>query len=77
MSRKSKKQIDFESAAERLEAIIGKIDGGGVPLHDTLTLYKEGVELAAQCAETLQKAEQRVLELRKTADGVFETVCFE
>jgi len=74
---KKVKIANFETAAERLEEIVDIIDGGELPLHETVSLYKEGVELATFCAEGLQKAEQEVMELRKTADGVFELIKFD
>lgn len=74
---KKKKVADFETAAERLEEIVDIIDGGELPLHETVSLYKEGVELAAFCAEGLQKAEQEVMELRKAVDGTFALLKFD
>ena len=74
---KKKKTDNFETAAARLEEIVDIIDSGELPLHETINLYKEGIELASFCAEDLQKAEQEVLELRKTADGVFELIKFD
>ena len=74
---KKKKIADFETATERLEEIVEIIDCGELPLHETVNLYKEGVELATFCAEGLQKAEQEVMELRKTADAAFELVMFD
>jgi len=73
MPRK-KKEETFETAAGRLEQIVDSISGGEMPLHDTVSLYKEGLTLAAFCVEALNKTEQEVNELRKTADGVFELV---
>ena len=77
MPKKMKKPYSFETAAERLEEIIDIIDTGELSLHETVSLYKEGMELAAFCAEGISNAEQEVLELRKTVGGVFELVKFE
>jgi len=73
---KKKKINDFEAAIERLEQIVDNIDQGELPLQEAISLYKEGIELAAFCAENLQKAEQEVFELRKATDGIFELVKF-
>ena len=40
-------------------------------LENSVKLYKEGVTLSVYCSEILNKAEQQVMELRESADGVF------
>jgi len=75
MPRK-KKEDTFETAADRLEKIIDSISSGEVQLHDTVSLYKEGLTLAAFCVEQLSKTEQEVNELKKTSNGTFELLKF-
>ena len=40
----------YESAAERIEAIIKRLDSGEAGLRETLDLVKEGRELVEWCA---------------------------
>lgn len=70
------KNQSFEEALARLEEIAEQMENGETGLERSVELYKEGVELSAFCAKKLTKAQQEVLELKQTADGVFETAGF-
>lgn len=61
----------FEEALARLEEITELMENGETGLENSVKLYKEGVELSVYCSEILNKAEQRVMELKESADGVF------
>jgi len=50
----------FEEALARLETLVKHLDGGELPLEQSLTLFEEGVTLARGCAERLQRAERRI-----------------
>ncbi|HRK59170.1 MAG TPA: exodeoxyribonuclease VII small subunit [Candidatus Kapabacteria bacterium] len=55
-----KKDISFESKIERLDSIVQTLDEGTVPIDTMLELYEEGMGLAQQCREYLEKAEQKI-----------------
>jgi exodeoxyribonuclease VII small subunit len=55
-----KKDISFETKIERLDIIVQTLDEGNVPLDTMLELYEEGMNLAQQCREYLEKAEQKI-----------------
>lgn len=61
----------FEEALTRLEEIADLMEKGETGLENSVKLYKEGVELSVYCSEILNKAEQQVMELKESADGVF------
>lgn len=61
----------FEEALARLEEIADLMENGETGLENSVKLYKEGVELSVYCSEILNKAEQQVMELKESADGVF------
>jgi exodeoxyribonuclease VII small subunit len=50
----------FEEALARLEALVKRLDGGELPLEQSLALFEEGVALARGCAERLASAERRI-----------------
>jgi exodeoxyribonuclease VII small subunit len=62
----------FEESLQRLEAIVKKLEEGDLPLEETLRLFEEGQGLLRRCGELLGKAELRVQELLRRADGVLE-----
>ena len=54
----------YESAAERIEQIIKRLDSGEAGLRETLELVKEGRELVDFCAGELEAVGQGLEELR-------------
>lgn len=51
---------DFESALAQLEALVGQMESGSLPLDQSLAAYERGVELARVCQKLLDSAEQQV-----------------
>ncbi len=66
------KDIKFEEAIEKLDAIVSKLESGSAALDESLSLFEEGVGLIKLCNEKLDKAEQKVKILTESEDG---TVC--
>ncbi|MBQ3482424.1 MAG: exodeoxyribonuclease VII small subunit [Oscillospiraceae bacterium] len=62
-------KIGYEQAIERLNRIVNDLEKGNLPLADSLTLFEEGTALMKRCTELLDQAEQKVVMLRKGADG--------
>ena len=71
------KKLNYEEAAARLQEIVGSLEKGKLPLADSLTLFEEGTALIKRCTELLDEAEQKVVKLRKGADGEPEELPFE
>ncbi|MBM3801177.1 MAG: exodeoxyribonuclease VII small subunit [Acidimicrobiia bacterium] len=68
---------DFETALQRLEEIVKKLDSGDLPLASLLEVYEEGVTLSRFCQAKLEEAERKVEILSKRADGTVERIPFE
>lgn len=51
---------DFETALAQLEALVGQMESGNLPLDQSLAAYEQGVELARVCQQRLDLAEQQV-----------------
>ena len=69
-------ELNFEEAMARLEQIVRALEGGNVPLDESLTLYEEGVKLIKFCTKALDDAEQKVKILQKGEDGMLVEVDF-
>ena len=54
----------YETAVERLEEIIDRLDSGQAGLRETLDLCKEGKELVNYCAAELDEVGEGLKELR-------------
>ncbi|MEB2310770.1 MAG: exodeoxyribonuclease VII small subunit [Sorangiineae bacterium] len=53
----------FEDVVQRLGKIVERLEGGELPLEESLELFEEGVRLARASQARLDAAEQRVEEL--------------
>jgi len=61
------KKMPFERAIEELESIVKDLEGGKVPLEQSVALYERGEALKKRCEELLRQAEARVEKI--TLDG--------
>ena len=70
-------KMSYEEAIERLNKIVNDLEKGNLPLADALTLFEEGAALMKRCTELLDRAEQKVVMLKKGADGAPVELPFE
>jgi len=61
--------LSFEQALEELEKIVGGLEGGNVPLDQSIAQYERGEALRAHCQKLLNSAEAKVEKIRQGADG--------
>ena len=59
----------FEEALEELEKIVSSLEGGDVPLDQSIARYERGEALRAHCQKLLQAAEAKVEKIRANAGG--------
>jgi exodeoxyribonuclease VII small subunit len=62
---KDEKELGFEEAIARLESLVGELEGGALPLEDSLKSFEEGVRLVRSCSARLQQAEIRIQQLEQ------------
>jgi exodeoxyribonuclease VII small subunit len=55
----------FEAALAELETIVATMEGGQLPLADSLAAYKRGADLLQYCQSALKDAQQQVQVLEK------------
>ncbi len=65
MAKQSAPPTTFEAALAELENIVTTMEGGQLPLKESLAAYKRGAELLQYCQSALQDAEQQVKILEK------------
>lgn len=70
-TQKSSEQT-FESALERLEQIVGEMEGDRLALEDLLSRYEEGTRLVKVCQQRLNTAEKRIELIAREASGEVE-----
>lgn len=65
MSETTEFPRSFEAALAELEGLVGRMETGELPLHESLAVYKRGAELLAYCQTALKDAEQQVQVMEK------------
>lgn len=62
-------KLSFEQALAELEAIVGNLERGSVPLEESIAMYERGEALKMRCETLLRAAEARVETITRDADG--------
>ena len=63
------KRLSFEKAMDELELIVARLEGGKVPLEESVAIYERGEALKRRCEELLRQAEARVEKITLDASG--------
>jgi exodeoxyribonuclease VII small subunit len=61
--------LSYESALEKLETIVRRLESDATSLDDSLKLFEEGVRLGRFCSQKLDEAEKKVLMLVESSEG--------
>jgi len=61
--------VKFEQAMARLEAIVGELEKGDLPLDESLKIFEEGIRLSKNCLKVLEEAEHKVEVLVQDKNG--------
>ncbi|GAA3857882.1 exodeoxyribonuclease VII small subunit [Celeribacter arenosi] len=69
MTEKSVSEMSFEEAMAELDAVVGKLDRGEVPLDESIALYQRGAALKSHCEAKLKEAEEKVEKITTGPDG--------
>lgn len=64
----------YEQLMARLEKLVGELEGGALPLEQSLERFAEGMRLAREAQRKLDEAEHRIEKLVRAADGGEEAV---
>ncbi len=62
-------KMSFEEALAELETVVSSLEGGAIPLEQSITLYERGAALKAHCEAKLAAAEEKVAKITRGADG--------
>ncbi len=67
-----KKAIDkmsYEEAFKELQSVVETMEGGELPLKDSLAHFERGQALSARCSELLEEAQLRLRQLTENESG--------
>ena len=68
MSKKTAAAPDFEKTLAELEKLVVNLEKGDLSLDDSLSGFKQGIELTRQCQTVLDDAQQSVEQLMNNDD---------
>jgi exodeoxyribonuclease VII small subunit len=67
----------FEDDFNELTALVERLQGGDLPLEETIAIFEQGMRLSFQCERFLDEADRRVELLVRREDGRFEAEPFD
>jgi exodeoxyribonuclease VII small subunit len=70
-------KLSFEEAFKELEDTVHRLEGGGLTLDESITLFERGMKLAQHCGQKLDDAELKVSQLVPSDEGGYEAIPFE
>ena len=69
MTEKPIAELTFEEALAALEQVVSQLEGGQVPLEQSIALYERGDALKKRCEAKLGEAELKVEKIVAGSDG--------
>ena len=69
MTQRPVAEMSFEEALKELEALVGQLERGDVPLEQSISLYERGAALKARCEAKLKEAEEKVAAITLDGEG--------
>ncbi len=67
--KKTIEKMSYEEAFEELQSVVEKLEGGDLPLNDSLALFERGQSLSVRCSELLEEAQLRLRQLTEDESG--------
>ncbi len=61
--------LSYEQARDELVTVVQRLESGGVPLEQSLSLWERGESLADRCQQWLDGARERLDAARGVGDG--------
>ena len=62
-------EMSFEDALKALEDVVRRLEGGEVPLDESIALYERGEALRGHCQARLDTAQSRIEKIVEGSDG--------
>ncbi|HXG48504.1 MAG TPA: exodeoxyribonuclease VII small subunit [Methylomirabilota bacterium] len=63
------KDLPFEEAVQKLEAVVEAMEAGDLPLEGLLAQFEEGTRLVRICQGKLEEAELKIQKIERSAGG--------
>ena len=67
--KKAIEKMSYEEAFTELQSVVETMEGGELPLKDSLALFERGQALSVRCGELLEEAQLRLRQLTEDESG--------
>ncbi len=67
--KKAVDKMSYEEAFKELQSVVETMEGGELPLKDSLAHFERGQALSARCSELLEEAQLRLRQLTENESG--------
>ena len=64
----TEKKENLEEMFDRLDQVIGTLEGEGVSLEEAFGLYDQGMKLIRRCNQTINEVEKKILVLDENGE---------
>lgn len=61
--------MKFEEAMKKLEEIVERLEGGNMPLEESVEMFEKGIELSKYCSKKLDEVERRITVILQDNNG--------
>ena len=69
--------MKIEDTLSKLEEITASLEREDIPLDEAISLFEQGLDLAADAKSTLDAARLRIVQVAEKAKGIFELEPFD
>ncbi len=70
MSKDKFKDMDYETAVNKLSTLISQLEGGKLGFDETLETYREAFEYYSFCSDYLKSAESKIREMNEAMSRI-------
>jgi exodeoxyribonuclease VII small subunit len=70
-------KLTFEQAFNELENLVAELEGGDLPLEESMETFARGQALAQRCSQLLEEAELKLVSLSQDEEGQFSEADFD
>ena len=69
MDKQALENMNLEETLESVDNVLSKLSSDELPLEESFSLYKDGMELLNHCNEVIDRVEKQIINLRKEEEA--------
>ena len=61
-------EFSLEESFEKIDMLTQRLQEGGIPLEESLKIWKEGMELLKKCSDQIDLTEKKVMQIKEDGE---------